>query len=144
MELRTYTGLWNVEKRLYKFYDINLPYPVSFKQLGIALGSAIPWFILMAVLKVPFASPWHAVWLGPPIFFAYWGNKPVTEGKNMFDYLFSQMHYWTTPHKFADLTPGGKEGEECSTLGEAYQTVTNSPLTLADNALEENLEFGKA
>ncbi len=122
MELRTYTGLWNVEKRLYKFYDINLPYPVSFKQLGIAVFSAVPWFVLMAVLRVPFGPPFgHVLWLAPPIILAWWGNKPVTEGKNLFDYIFSQVAFWLKPRHYAALTPKAPAGSHHHPKGRAYQ-----------------------
>lgn len=111
MELRTYTGLWNVEKRLYKFYDISLPYPVSVKQIGILIGAAIPWLFLMSTLGVPFAPPFgHILWLAPPVALAWWGNKPVAEGKNLPDYIQSQLSYYLGHRNYTALTPNPKNG----------------------------------
>ncbi len=103
MQLRTYTGLWGVEKRLYKFYDITLPYPVSVKQLGIFAFSAFSWWGLMALFQVPFDPPWNVVWLAPPFLITYYSNRPVAEGKTMFDYALSQIKFFFGDRVYADL-----------------------------------------
>ena len=104
MELRTYTGLWKVERRLYKFYDINLPYPVSVKQIGLFIGSVVPWFALMNVLHVPFSPPFgELVWLFPPALFTWYSNRPVAEGKTLVEFGSSQIGFLLRPRKFAGL-----------------------------------------
>lgn len=105
MELKTYTNLWNVEKRLYKFYDINLPYPVSVKQVGIFIGTVIPWIFLMNILSIPFSPPWNAVWILPPFAIAWYANKPVAEGKTLIDFIGSQIVFFFSPRKYSDLKP---------------------------------------
>lgn len=106
MELRTYTGLWNVERRLYKFYDINLPYPVSIRQIGMFFGSVIPWFALMSLLNVPFAPPFgHLIWLFPPALFTWYSNRPVAEGKRLVEFGSSQARYLLSPKTYAALRP---------------------------------------
>ena len=106
MELRTYTGLWNVEKRLYKFYDIDLPYPVSLKQLGLLIGTGVPWVLLMTILHIPFAPPFgHLLWIAPPALLTWWANKPVAEGKKLFDYVTAQASFWLRPKSYAALEP---------------------------------------
>jgi len=106
MELRTYTGLWKVERRLYKFYDINLPYPVSIRQIGLFLGSIVPWMLLMSFLHVPFAPPFgQLIWLFPPALFTWYANRPVAEGKTLFEYAGSQISFFTKPRVFGDLNP---------------------------------------
>lgn len=104
-ELRTYTSLWGMEKRLYKFYDINLPYPVSIKQIGFFLGTLIPWFFIMNTLGVPLANPWYVLWIAPPFAAAYFGNKEVAEGKKLGDYALSQFNYFSGNRTFVDLQP---------------------------------------
>lgn len=105
MQLRTYTGLWGVEKRLYKFYDITLPYPVSVKQLGIFSFSAFVWWSLMALFQVPFDSPWNVVWLAPPFMITYYSNRPVAEGKTMADFAISQFKYFMGDRVYTALVP---------------------------------------
>ena len=38
-KIKSYTGIWNVEKVLYAINDFNLPFPVTFTQ--------ITWFVIM-------------------------------------------------------------------------------------------------
>lgn len=105
MQLRTYTGLWGVEKRLYKFYDIALPYPVSVKQLGIFVISALSWWGLMALFQVPFDPPWNVVWLAPPVIITIYGNRPVAEGKTFADFAISQLKYFFGEKALTALEP---------------------------------------
>jgi hypothetical protein len=106
MELRTYTHLWHVERRLYKLYDFTLPMPVSVRQLGIVIGSGVPWFILMKILHVPFAPPFgHMIWLAPPAILAWYANKPVAEGKRLFELLRSRVRFLGQARRYARLSP---------------------------------------
>lgn len=106
MQLRTYTGLWNVENRMYKFYDINLPFPISVKQLIIGLGTTVPWFFIMHVVGMPFRPPFgELVWIFPPAIATWWGSRPVAEGKNLVDFLSSQIRYFMGAKVYTALTP---------------------------------------
>ena len=116
MELRTYTSLWGVEKRLYKFYDINLPYPVSVKQLGIFVGALVPWLILMNLVNMPFEPPWHLVWIAPPILAMIYANRPIAEGKTLVDYVMSQVKFFLSNHKYSGLRPEKSTTDKRSAL----------------------------
>lgn len=105
MQVKTYSGLWNVENRLYKFYDINLPFPISVKQLGLGLGSFIPWLFLMHLIGVPFSPFGLIVWVVPPGLVTWLGNKPVAEGKSLFDYVYAQVAYMINDKTYIALTP---------------------------------------
>lgn len=124
MELRTYTGLWNVEKRLYKFYDVNLPYPVAVKQIVIFLVAVIPWLGLMSMLGVPFKPPFgQIIWIAPPVLIAWWGNKPVAEGKNLPDYLISQVSYFLGNRQFSSMTPDTTVGKKTSVSAKVWTST---------------------
>jgi len=106
MELRTYTGLWATEKKIYRFYDVNLPMPVSARQIGILLGSAIPWIALLAFIGVPFEPPLpYLLYLAPPVLLTWWSNRPVAEGKGLVDFVRSQIMFLASPRTYAALTP---------------------------------------
>lgn len=106
MELRTYTGLWNVEKRLYRFYDINLPYPVTLRQIGVLFGFGVPWVFLLAKAGLPFQPPLpYLLYLAPPLLLAWQSNRPVAEGKTLVDYAMSQIMFAISPRTHAALTP---------------------------------------
>lgn len=105
MNLRTYTGLWKIERRLYKFYDINLPYPVSIRQLAVFIGVGLPWVTLLALIGFPLETPWHVVWIAPPVIATVISNRPVAEGKTPFDWLYAQIKYLISPRSFSRLQP---------------------------------------
>lgn len=113
MDLRTHTSLWRMEKRLYKFYDISLPYPVSIRQIGFFFGTLIPWLFLMNLLGVPFKPPWNALWLAPPFAAAWAANRPVAEGKTLFAYVWSQITFFFGHREYSHLSPNtGSRAED--------------------------------
>lgn len=106
MELRTYTNLWRSEKRLYKFYDINLPYPISVKQVGIFLITLLPWLYFMSLTGIGFEPPFGQIlWLAPPFLITWAANRPIAEGKTVYEFLSSQISFFFSPKTFAALTP---------------------------------------
>lgn len=105
MELRTYTSLWQVERRIYRLYDINLPYAISIKQILVFVGFTIPWLLLLNLVRIPFAAPWHALYIIPPIAVTYFASKTVAESKTLGQLLVSQGRYLTQSRKYARLYP---------------------------------------
>ena len=47
-KIKSYTGIWNVEKVLYAINDFNLPFPVTFTQ--------ITWFVITEFIVIVFAD----------------------------------------------------------------------------------------
>lgn len=43
-KIKSYTGIWNVEKVLYAINDFNLPFPVTFTQIS--------WFVITEFIMV--------------------------------------------------------------------------------------------
>lgn len=106
MQLRTYTGLWNVEKRIYKFYDFALPYPVSVKQIVTFFVSGLVWFSFMGIIHfIPFNQTWWLLWVAPPVAIAMYASRPVAEGKTLFDFVFSQARFFLRPRVYARFRP---------------------------------------
>ena len=65
-KIKSYTGIWNVEKVLYAINDFNLPFPVTFTQ--------ITWFVITEFIIILFGDI-------PPLsmiegaFLKYFGKK---------------------------------------------------------------------
>ena len=126
MQLRTYTGLWNVEKRLYKFYDVNLPYPVSIRQIGVLMGTGLPWLLFVNFLGVPFEPPFgHLIWLAPPAALTWWSNRPVAEGKTLVDFSASQARFFLTAKTFAALRPSPAVPRRVWLRGSAWRALSS-------------------
>lgn len=121
MQLRTYTNLWNTEKRLYKIYDWTLPYAVSLRQLGLFFGSAIPWFFLVSKLS-PFHGPSAgALYLIVPAAVTYFGDRPVAEGKTAPAWVASQVKFLFRPRVHVGLAAEKYEpGTETYLVGKAW------------------------
>lgn len=122
MQLRTFTGLWTVEKRLYKIQDINLPYPVSLRQIGLGIVIFTPWALLMKLLHVHFGPPFgHILWLFPPAILTWWSNRPVAEGKKLGQYVTSQLRYFTGSRSYGALTPTEHQPRPTVVTGRAWR-----------------------
>lgn len=123
MQLRTYTNLWNVEKRLYKIYDWALPYPVSVKQLGFALGSGIPWIWLLNMLGVS-GPTWLWLYIAVPLGVTMMANRPVAEGKTATSWLGSQLKFHFGPKTYTGLSPELYEpGTQTHVSGKAWSRL---------------------
>ncbi|PSK97294.1 MinD-like ATPase involved in chromosome partitioning or flagellar assembly [Murinocardiopsis flavida] len=105
MDLPTYTKIWRIEKRLYKLYDFRLPMPLPLVTFSVWLGVTVVWMLLMSLLGVPFATPWHVLWIVPPMVIAFFATRPVVEGKRLTELVFSQGRYLAEARVYTRLTP---------------------------------------
>jgi hypothetical protein len=94
MEIRTFTSFWKMERKVYSIQDVALPMPISLTVLGVFALVAVPWFFLMFLIKMPFAPPiGYIIWLAPPIAVAYFGSRPIFQGKTLFQFTKSQLRF---------------------------------------------------
>lgn len=106
LPLRTYTSLWQLERKLYKWWDWKLPVPVSARMLLVLLGTAVPWMLLLAVIHFPFnLTFWHMLWWGPPVIVTVLSGRPLAEGKTLIQLVSSRIKYWTRPHHYNRMRP---------------------------------------
>lgn len=104
MELRTYTSLWQIERRLYRLDDITLPTPPTYRQIGIFFGFGLPWIGLMALLQVPLMSQWgFPLYAVPVIGIPIFANRPVAESKTGLELVASQLRFFTRGRTLAAL-----------------------------------------
>lgn len=105
VEVRNYTPFWSLERKIYSFYDVQLPFPISLTLLGVFLAVGIPWGFLMWALQVPLTPPWFLIWLVPPGFVAWASNKPIFEGKTLIEFVRSRVKHLTENRKYKRLEP---------------------------------------
>ncbi|MET8984308.1 TcpE family conjugal transfer membrane protein [Nonomuraea wenchangensis] len=108
MDLPTYTNIWRIEKRLYKLYDLRLPMPLPIVWIGVFVGVFVPWSLLLILVGVPVAMPWHVLFLVPPGIVTWLSTRPVIEGKRLTELLESQMRYLGEPKAWYRLAPGAE------------------------------------
>ncbi|MEW9553548.1 TcpE family conjugal transfer membrane protein [Nonomuraea sp. NPDC050783] len=108
MDLPTYTNIWRIEKRLYKLYDLRLPMPLPIVWIGVFVGVFVPWSLLLILVGVPVAMPWHVLFLVPPGIVTWLSTRPVIEGKRLTELLESQIRYLGEPKAWYRLAPGAE------------------------------------
>lgn len=126
MEIRNYTSFWNLEKKVYSFYDIQLPVPLSLRVLGVFVGTGIPWWGLMMLLHIPLSPPWFLIWLIIPGGLAWVGNKPWFEGKTLLGYVRARIQYLFENKSYKRLEPDLNKYEE--EIEVEQNVITSKPL----------------
>ncbi|MCT9932666.1 TcpE family conjugal transfer membrane protein [Planotetraspora sp. A-T 1434] len=111
MDLPTYTNIWRIEKRLYKLYDLRLPMPLPIVWIGVFVGVLAPWSLFLYLIGLPFAAPWHVLYLVPPGVLTWLSTRPVIESKRLTELLQSQLRYMAEPRTWCRMAPVSEPGE---------------------------------
>ena len=92
-KIKSYTGIWNVEKVLYAINDFNLPFPVTFTQ--------ITWFVITEFIIILFGDmpPLSMIegaflkYFGIPVALSWFMSQKTFDGKKPYSFLKSQITY---------------------------------------------------
>ena len=92
-KIRSYTGIWNVEKVLYAINDFNLPFPVTFTQ--------ITWFVITEFIIILFGNmpPLSMIegaflkYFGIPVALTWFMSQKTFDGKKPYSFLKSRLEY---------------------------------------------------
>lgn len=127
MDLPTYTNIWRIEKRLYKLYDFRLPMPVPVTTAAISLVIAAVWCMLMALLRVPFSTPWHVLWIVPPFVLAFAATRPVIEAKRLDEVALSQLRFLMEARTYVRLRPEYEPAQVSTAAVVWHRDPTSAP-----------------
>ena len=91
-KIKSYTGIWNVEKVLYAINDFNLPFPVTFTQ--------ITWFVITEFIIILFGDmpPLSMIegaflkYFGIPVALTWFMSQKTFDGKKPYSFLKSQIN----------------------------------------------------
>ncbi|WP_052809262.1 TcpE family conjugal transfer membrane protein [Streptomonospora alba] len=134
MDLPTYTNIWRIEKKLYKLYDFRLPQPVSVVYIGVLVGVAFVWVMLLQLIGVPAEMPLHVIYIVPPFVIAFLATRPVVEGKRLSELISSQARYLAEPKAFTRLRPERESGTVAVTVRVWHRDPRAGPLPEATGA----------
>lgn len=95
--IRSYTGIWNVEKVLYSINDLQLPFPVTYTQMA--------WFVSSLMIVVTFGNipPLCFIegvflkYIGIPVGITLFMSKKTFDGKKPYAFLRSAVTYALRP-----------------------------------------------
>lgn len=96
-KIKSYTGIWNVEKVLYSINDFNLPFPVTFTQMA--------WFVIMEFTIILFGNlpPLNMIdgaflkYLGIPVGVTWFMSQKTFDGKKPYGFLKSFITFSIRP-----------------------------------------------
>ncbi|WP_028043074.1 conjugal transfer protein [Candidatus Stoquefichus massiliensis] len=96
-KVKSYTGIWNVEKVLYSINDFNLPFPITFSQMA--------WFVLTEFLIILFADlpPLNLIegaflkYFGIPVALTWFMSQKTFDGKKPYSFLKSMTTFALRP-----------------------------------------------
>ena len=96
-KIKSYMGIWNVEKVLYAINDFTLPFPVTFTQ--------ITWFVIteFAVILLGDLPPLSLIegaflkYFGIPVALTWFMSQKTWDGKKPFSFVKSYTAYLLRP-----------------------------------------------
>lgn len=93
MRIKTYTNIWRIEGVLYSLYDIKLPVPITYTQIGYLVLSFL--FIVMFSDTFPLSIINNPLlkYLVIPIGFTWFMSKKTFDGKKPYKFIVSFIKY---------------------------------------------------
>ena len=96
-KIKSYTGIWNVEKVLYAINDFTLPFPVTFTQ--------ITWFVIteFTVILLGDLPPLSLIegaflkYFGIPVALTWFMSQKTFDGKKPYSFVCSVIAYALRP-----------------------------------------------
>lgn len=125
MEIRTFTNFWNMEKKIYSIYDLQLPVPVPIKTVAVFGAIGLPYWFLLNIFSVPFGlnGLLIIIWVAPPAIAAFFSNKPIFQGKNIIDFTKSQFNFILESKNYKGLTPATEKYGTSDYVEEKFYTA---------------------
>ena len=121
MEIRNFTNFWNMERKVYSLYDIQLPAPINLRAAGIFVGTAIPYWILLYIVGFhEFQLNLIILYLIVPTIMGIIGNRPIFEGKSFIDYMSSRIRFIFEPRRYKGVEPATEKYGEKVQISEFF------------------------
>lgn len=104
LRIRTYRQVWHLEQVLYRIDRVNLPFPITFRQIGVFGASLVAMSLISRVPPVDALSPLLRYIIIPAAAAWYLTNQKL-DGKLPHRWLISMLRYWTGPKRLNRLQP---------------------------------------
>lgn len=132
-KIKSYTGIWNVERVIYAINDFQLPFPVTFTQMT--------WFVLTLFIIILFGNlpPLSMIegaflkYLGIPVFITWFMSQKTFDGKKPYGFLKSIILYAFRPK----ITYAGKRINLKNQTIDENITIVRSEMYVPDKIYRE-------
>ena len=142
MELPTYTGIWRIEKRLYKLYDFRLPMPLPVGQIAVFAAITVPYIVLLTLFGLPFNHNLFWLYVLPPGLLTWLATRPVLESKRLPELIISQARYMGEPSTWCRMAPLA-EKDEIVVFGRVWRRGAVAPAVTAEQEAIEQREAAR-
>ena len=96
-KIKSYTGIWNVEKVLYAINDFTLPFPVTFTQITWFVITEFAVILLGDLPPLSFIEGAFLKYFGIPVALTWFMSQKTFDGKKPFGFLKSSVSYLVRP-----------------------------------------------
>lgn len=127
-KIKSYTGIWSVEKVLYSINDFQLPFPVTFTQMA---WFVITLFAVMLFANIPPLSMIEGAFLkyfGIPVGVTWFMSQKTFDGKKPYGFLKSLFLFAMRPK----VTYAGKAVKLHDTTHQPMITAVRSEIYVPD------------
>ena len=142
MEIRTFTTFWNMEKKLYAIYDLQLPFPIPIRSVIVFGVVGLPYWLILNLAGLSFGLNASVIfWILPPILLAFIADKPIFQGKNLIDFIKSTYTFLMESRRYKGLAPATEQYGVEDYYKKEFFTFDETPIT--DFSEEEPVKADK-
>lgn len=104
-KIKSYTGIWNVEKVIYSINDFNLPIPLTISQLSWGVSTLMIMIVCQNIPPFSWVDNYLLKYFVIPIAITWLMSQKTFDGKKPYSYLKAKMFFTIRSKK----TFGGKK-----------------------------------
>lgn len=101
---RNYTSAFRFERRLYGVFDLQLPRPATFAQVGVWAGTLLVMLLGAGVGLLPWGTESVWIYVAAPIGAAWAVGQPGPDRRSLHHWALAQVRYWLRPSRLHGLT----------------------------------------
>lgn len=99
--LRVYNNVFKIEKTVYSIQGINLPVPVSYRQMAFFVATLFIMILLNMLPPLNLVNFYLLKFIGIPVLSAWFFTKQTLDGKAPHRFLWRYFEHYFSPHRFA-------------------------------------------
>ncbi|MDQ0416525.1 hypothetical protein J2Z48_000692 [Croceifilum oryzae] len=100
-QIRVYNQVFRIEKTVYSVQGIQLPIPVSYRQLAFFAGTLFLMFLLNEIPPFSWVDYYLIKFIGIPLLVAWFFTRKTLDGKAPHRFLIRFLEYRSQPKYFA-------------------------------------------
>lgn len=100
-QIRVYNQVFRIEKTVYSIQGINLPLPVSYRQLAFFVGTLALMVVLNKFPPISWVDYFLVKFVGIPGIVAWFFTRKTLDGKAPHRFILRYLEHLFSPHHFA-------------------------------------------